>query len=743
MQKPAKSSWFSLVLSAGLLAALAFGHPPELRSPALQEPAPASPAATQVDLHGPAGSGTFGGVKALPNGNIVIIDASYNPGGQPNTGAVYLYNGRTRALISTLTGSRSGDSVGSAGVTVLTNGSYVLDSPYWNNGVVASAGAVTWCSGTLGCNGVVTTTNSLVGVHNNDQVGYGYGAVTALPNGNFVVDSPNWHNGAAAFAGADTWCSGTLGCAGVVTTTNSLVGGTSGDSSSSRGVTALTNGNYVVDRPNWSNGGAASSVGAATWCSGTLGCTGLITTTNSLVGSHAGDTVGIYGIKALTNGNYVVDSPYWKNGLMPWAGATTWCSGTLGCTGVLTAAGSLVGGQPNDKIGHGGVTALTNGNYVVDSDLWTQGAATNAGAATWCSGTLGCAGVVTTTNSLVGSHAGDNVGSTGIAALKNGNYVVDSGNWANGAVAKAGAATWCSGTLGCTGVVTTTNSLVGSQTNDQVSNGRAALLSDGNYVVDSGNWANGTAANAGAATWCSGTLGCTGVVTTTNSLVGSQTNDSVGGDGVSPLSNGNYVVGSPNWANSAAGQAGAATWCNSALGCTGPVSTINSLVGSHAGDQVGINAITALSNGNYVVRSAYWSNGALAQAGEVTWGDGATGITGEVTVTNSLVGSHAGDQLSSRGITALTNGDFVVVSSLWSNGPLTQSGAITWCSGTLGCTGVVSTTNSVLGGVAGDGSFLNSEFDYRHVQLVVGRPGENIVTFFDLARLVYLPLVQR
>ena len=68
-------------------------------------------------------------------------------------------------------------------------------------------------------------------------------------------------------------------------------------------------------------------------------------------------------------------------------------------------------------------------------------------------------------------------------------------------------------------------------------------------------------------------------------------------------------------------------------------------MGSTADDQVGAGGVTALSNGNYVVRSPYWDNGAAADAGAVTWGNGTSGVTGAVSAANSLVGSTAGDQV--------------------------------------------------------------------------------------------------
>ncbi len=144
-------------------------------------------AAQQTDINGPAGSVRFGTqVTALPNGNIVVIDPNYSiPAGAANVGAVYLYNGSTGALISTITGSTANDFVGNNGVTVLTNGNYVVGTLFWD-GAAANVGAVTWCDKTSGCSGTVSSLNSLVG----STAGDGVGNVTALTNGNYVVSSP-------------------------------------------------------------------------------------------------------------------------------------------------------------------------------------------------------------------------------------------------------------------------------------------------------------------------------------------------------------------------------------------------------------------------------------------------------------------------------------------------------------------------------------------------------------------------
>ncbi len=151
----------------------------------------------------PAQGNQFGAaVVVLSTGNVVVTAPDDNAGGT-GAGAVYLFNGTTGALISTLIGSHAGDNIGSGGVTALSDGNYVVESPSWTNGAAADLGEVTWGSGTAGVSGAVSATNSLVGSTEADDVGYG--GVTALSNGNYVVSCPFWTNGEAADAGAVTW----------------------------------------------------------------------------------------------------------------------------------------------------------------------------------------------------------------------------------------------------------------------------------------------------------------------------------------------------------------------------------------------------------------------------------------------------------------------------------------------------------------------------------------------------------
>jgi hypothetical protein len=327
---------------------------------------------------------------ALTNGNYVVRSFHWNG----NRGAATWGSG-TAGIIgpvsaaNSLVGSSANDRVGFYAVA-LTNGNYVVLTPYWNS----ARGAATWGSGTTGISGAVSAANSLVGSLPIDSVGKNF--VTALTNGNYVVLSPNWNGN----RGAATWGSGTAGVSGAVSAANSLVGSAAGYSVG-RGVAALTNGNYVVLSPNW-----YGLRGAATWGCGTTGVSGAVSVANSLVGSLFIDQVGSDGITALANGNYVVLSPLWEAN----RGAATWGSGTVGVSGAVSADNSLVGSLANDFVGRSGVTRLTDGNYVVPSPFWNA----NRGAATWVSGTSGQtldgSGSISPQNSLVGLTANSGLG---------------------------------------------------------------------------------------------------------------------------------------------------------------------------------------------------------------------------------------------------------------------------------------------------------------------------------------------
>ncbi len=633
-------------------------------------------------------------VVALSTGNVVVTSPNDDTTAR-DAGAVYVFNGATGALLSTLTGATPEDRIGSGGVVALGNGHFVVVSPLWDNGLAKDAGAVTWGHGGTGITGVVSASNSIVGTTAGDfSDSRGAVQISPLPNGSYVISAPYWDQGSIANAGAATFALGTIATTGVISGINSLMGSTAGDAVGTS-VVVLTNGNYVVVSPSWDNG-AVVDVGAATWASAS-GLVGPVSAANSLVGSLGSDRVGSGGVTPLTNGNYVVRSGQWDG-----KGAATWGNGTVGITGPIGSSNSLMGVTGSAGVASGSVVALTNGNYVVVSPAWS----TSAGAVTWGNGAAGTVGTVSSSNSMVGgaSSLSHFAGGGGVTPLSNGNYVISSPQWNNTPIAGAGAATWGDGTSGSAGVVGPSNSLIGLNAFASVSSGGVIALTNGNYVVGSPSWRNGSADAAGAATWGSGTTGIAGAVSTANSLVGSTALDQLGSI-IVPLSNGNYVVNTPYWTSGATTNAGAVTFGSGTSGITGVPNTSNSLIGSRASDQVGWGGVTPLSNGNYVISSPYWDRGAVEQAGAVTWANGVTGTSGVITETNSLVGVTAGDLVGAtgappkNGVTALSTSHYVVSSSWFRQGTSTDVGAVTWGDGVTGTSGFVSAANSILGGV--------------------------------------------
>ncbi len=754
--------------------------------------------AVQIDIVGSPsqrtleGGGEFNNFYLLPNGNIVVADYEYTPldmlGGD-SLGRVYLFNGATGQLISHMTGTSPGDGIGNDlrvlpngnffviseyfdnlkgavtlcsgvvgcpptisssnslvgstpgdrigdGSQILSNGNLVTFSMSWNNNLVAEAGAVTLCSGTSGCTGVVSAANSLVGTTAQDLIGM---SVTALTDGNFVVTSTAWDNGAVQNAGAAVWCSGTIGCSGDVTTANSIHGTSTNDGVADY-VVPLANGRYAVSSPVWTNGGPVD-VGAVTWCGAGGVCAGAVSTANSLFGSNDGDFIGSSGIHELPGGAVVVASPSWQNGSQDRAGAVTFCSDFAACIGAVNTANSLTGQFTNDRVGITGLTVLTNGNYVVGSSVARIGAATNAGAATFCSGITGCTGNLTQSNSLVGL-TGNNVGNS-IWGLPNGNYFVVSPGW-DGVFQNSGAVTFCDGSSGCTGLVTSSNSLIGAGANEQIGASRDEILENGNFVIRGQNSIGGR----GAITFCSGTTGCpSGPVSSSNSLTGSDSGDSVGSAFVVPLENGDYVVKSPLWDLSVPGlgggstiaNVGAATYCSGVTGCTGVVSEANSLIGSSQDDQVGEKAIK--TGTGVVIVSPHWDNGAIVDVGAATNCNSQAACIGAVSTSNSLFGSSTSDLIGNEGLVTLSNGDAAILSSSFNNDLETRKlgfdpsgrGAVTYINSETGLVGEINSSNSVLGTNLDQYFYEESvTWDPANEQLVAARGSDQIISLFRL-----------
>jgi Repeat of unknown function (DUF5650) len=646
--------------------------------------------AQQHEILGPVGSGAFGTrVAVLPNGNLVVTDPTYSSGSASNVGAVYLYS-RAGTMISMLTGSTAEDRVGDNGIVWLGDNKVVIRSRQWNRGPLMRAGALTWMDGQVGISGEVSAANSLLGSVANDLLG---GAnIVQLSNGNFVVHHASTDSGTAIVTESVTWGSRNMGVTGDISEANSIVWTYSTDYAVLylTRIHALSNGNYVVANANWRNG-SLEYAGAVTWGDGANGTAGAVTPANSLIGTTAGDRVGST-VKPLDSGDYIVISPQWDSATEADLGAISWGDGALGTSGAVTAQNSLIADTADDFL-DADVTNLSNGNFVISSPSWDNGTIADAGAAMLVNGSADVLNPISPSNALVGTTAQDQVGKL-VTRLSNGNYIVSSHHWGGGSPIPIGAVTWGNGVSGTTGAVSDGNSLVGSVDTTVLRARRITALSNGNYVVFGPLWDEGKQQVVGAYTWGNGAAGTSGQISAANSLVGTYTYN--GTYSITPLTNGNYVV--VTYLQSGFGLG--AAWVNGSSSRTGTISTANSLYGGVGVPLTGGTGVTALSNGNYVVTSPGWTlwEPIYQQGvGAVTWVNGSTGLSGVVSAANSLVGSASSDSVGRNGVTALSDGNYVVASQEWDNGSIVDAGAITWGDGRTGIVATVSASNSLVG----------------------------------------------
>jgi len=721
----------------------------------------------------------FGDTILLSNGNYIFSHTQWNG----DRGAVTFVNspaGVTGPITAanSLIGTDAGDKIAYqpgyiSAIKQLDADHFYVRSPRWNQ----ERGAFTICSTTTGCAGQVSSINSVVGDLAGDRICYGDDyigdesdrGIKRLSNGNVILTSVFWHG-----VGAVTFIPVASGTSGVVSSSNSLTGG-----NFTFAIVELTNGNYVVISPYWNN-----SRGAVTWGSGTTGVSGEISETNSLVGSTGSDHVGVtvvsfvtnIGVTPLANGNYVVASPDWDLGNKADAGAATWGSGTTGVSGPIKVTNSYVGALANDRVAHDGVTALTNGNYVIRSSKWNNG----RGAATFGNGTTGITGTIALANVLTGSAAGDGIANVGVAPLTNGDYIVQSPNWDNGLI-NVGAATYCSGTTGRTGLVSASNSLIGNHMNDAVGSGSVVNLPNGNYIIVSQAWNDGY----GAATLIKPDAPVIGPVTPYNSLIGNYPHAGLGSYGIRILATGNYLVMCYNCRNGTAQGAGAITFVNSETGLTGEVSPANSLMSDAPGDYLGASGYGGIylqPNGGYIVVSFNRTE----ERGSVTWGSGTTGVSGNISAANSLVGTPSSSSFNMwplkngdyvLGAPGYDNGsvaDAGALTYISPNIPMTGvmstknstlgtasqqqfgawfgelnapalfsdssfiihgkgadgHGTVTLTKGNSSLSGTVSYQNTVFGKANDIDTDLVSDYSPAANRMVVGRPGSNAVTVF-------------
>lgn len=263
----------------------------------------------------------------------------------------------------------------------------------------------------------------------------------------------------------------------------------------------------------------------------------------------------------LPNGDYlIVDPGYDLPGSppVPDVGAVYYHQAGTG-----QVLGMFTGSQANDQVGNGGITMVGSPGFLIRSPQWDNGPAADAGAVTYgnvYAGLIG--GVVSASNSFVGSTSGDQIGSGFITVFGGSDAaraLIYSPQWDNGGAVDAGAFTVVvPGTGPIAGVVSAGNSLVGSSTGDQIGSGGVFPITVNiggvstvhGFIAQSPLWDHGPAMNAGAVTVIGGLTGpmTASLVSAANSMVGSHPGDQIGSGGFSPR---NDLSGldllSPNW----------------------------------------------------------------------------------------------------------------------------------------------------------------------------------------------------
>ncbi len=660
-----------------------------------------------------------GGLEFLDNNNLLIKSPLWNS----SAGAITFLDVNTGhfggsvagdlfgALDETnsLVGRTAGDSVGSFGVeeSFTGVGYYMVFSPLVDNSTIlpspaADAGAFTIGNIQQGVHGFADdNTVSFVGTVAGDRVGDNANT-DSTNNGNVFLINPQWRSNTGAVTFIDL-VNGT-GLAGDIDATNSIVGTTSGDKVGIGGVQSLNNHMVGIRSPNWSNGGTTVDAGAITWVNELTGGVGAVTTSNSLVGANTSDGVGLSAINLVggTNDLYFTRTTGYNGGR---SALTFINSADAPPTGLIDGATSntLLGSTVNDNLGSGGIDAVgfgPNRRVMVSSPIWDNGATTEAGAITTFLPSAPKHGTLDNTNSLVGTNTIDNIGDGFLVGLSNGNRLVVHGGWNGG----RGAVTFWNVSTDLVGDVGPGNSLVGAAANDFVGSFSTQEISgSGRYLVKTPSF-NGS---AGALTFGSITTGVKGVVSAANSLVGANPGDQMGsGIFAFSFSNGPVLM------LSAHGGRGAVTYLNPANPPRGAISAANSLVGSTFGDGNGQYQEFVTANLR-AINSPSWNNGAVTDAGAVTMLDLSTGtfagtatpIAGRISAANSLVGTFANDALGTNGrggaisifqMGGITQG--AVMSPNW-NG---NRGAITWYTLGAALNGEISATNSLVGSFAND-----------------------------------------
>jgi hypothetical protein len=387
----------------------------------------------------------------------------------------------------------------------------------------------------------------------------------------------------------------------------------------------------------------------------------------SLYGDAGGDQLGGGRITVLANNNYVIVSPEdTENGIVN-AGSVRLMNGNTG----EQIGATITGDVENDRLGSRGITALANNNYVISSRFDDENGIVNAGSVRLVNGNTGEQIGATITGDVE-----DDLVNSSITALANNNYVISEPSDDENGIVDVGSVRLMNGTTGAQ----IGSTLVGDVANDQLGSDGIFELANNNYVIASGYDDENGIVNAGSVRLMNGSTG----IQIGNALAGDQSSDYIGRSSITRgyksltvLGNNNYVIASElDTVNGIAG-AGSVRLMNGSTG----VQIGATLAGDVLFDNLGIGGISELANHNYVVTSPYDDENGIVDAGSVRLMNGSSGeqigstLAGDVTNDYNIVRNQ---------IKALSNNNYVIASPVDDENGIVDAGSIRLMNGTTG-----------------------------------------------------------
>jgi len=528
----------------------------------------------------------------------------------------------------------TGDNFGRS-VTILANGNVVVADPM-DSSMFPYSGAVHLYNPVT-----QTLIASIYGDDANDRLGAG--GITALANNNFVIASP-FDNVAGVFrAGTVKLFNGSTGDPIGSTIAgdhdSDLLGG-----GSRGGVIALANNNFVIASPGDDVFNGVTNVvdaGSVKLFNGTTGAP----IGSTIAGDQDYDSLGNGSVTALANNNFVIASPNDDMAGVVDAGSVKLFNGSTGAP----IGSTIAGNNPNDLLGSG-VMALANNNFVIVSYGDDVAGVADAGSVKLFNGTTGAP----IGSTIAGDHDGDSLGSGGVAALANNNFVIasPSDDIYNGTinVVDAGSVKLFNGSTGAP----IGSTIAGDHDSDKLGGGGVIALANNNFVIVSPSDDVAGVADAGSVKLFNGTTGAP----IGSAIAGDHITDSLGLGGVAALANNNFVIASP-YDDVLIGMTRLANTGSVMLvsGNTGaPIGS--TIVGDDANDRLGFEGITTLANSNFVIASPHDIVTGMVDAGSVMLVNGSTGDP----IGGTIAGDDPNDLLGRGSITALANNNFVIAS---------------------------------------------------------------------------------